>query len=602
MADLRSLISQIPMEPGYVPAPPEPDLSVIQRLMGLPQTLRAVGQNLAVGAASLPVGIYQGFGDPSAGEAAMSQFQQEYGYTPTNPAAQRQLQGLGEFLQQLETEYKIPPMISPSQLPSRAATAGSAMQLGRIGTRMTGQAQDLARDLVREIQTTPPTGAVTMGSKSAELSALKARLDELNNQFATDTAPPSAVREHGAVMKRYLELQDELYPRPQRTPMVQEPDVPQGLLPEQASQEISKAVAQRDVVQTDNFKNWFGDWQVDPTMASKVVDESGLPKIVFHGTQRPDRIGAQFRKSRATSGPMSFFTDDPEIASGYAKGKRDTSLAYEDTDYANWFKKKEGRSTLNLDQVGARMSSQERQEVLDKLRRVGQDDQGNIVMGEPLVSDQTFDFMLRDPREAGGNPLKLANKLWLESGTLYGREEDFSKVLKAIGVKGFEEDFPTSTYPAVYPVYLDIKNPLSTMQIDQGTLDALETASKRQRKPRAMGGADQWDKRMRDPQQWMSQLKEDVAKGENSMVWTSIPDWVTNTLKKQGFDGIEDVGGKSFGSPHTVWIPFEETQIKSATGNVGAFSKESKNILRGAAPAVGAGLLGAGMMQEEEQF
>jgi hypothetical protein len=165
MADIRSLISQIPMEPGYVPAPPEPDLSVIQRLMGLPQTLRAVGQNLAVGAASLPVGIYQGFGNPAAGEAAMSQFQQEYGYTPTNPAAQRQLQGLGEFLQQLETEYKIPPMISPSQLPSRAATAGSAMQLGRIGTRMTGQAQNLARDLVREIQTTPPTGAVTMAPK-----------------------------------------------------------------------------------------------------------------------------------------------------------------------------------------------------------------------------------------------------------------------------------------------------------------------------------------------------------------------------------------------------------------------------------------------------
>jgi hypothetical protein len=50
MADIRSLISQIPMEPGYVPAPPEPDLSVIQRLMGLaPDDLRAVGQNLAVG-------------------------------------------------------------------------------------------------------------------------------------------------------------------------------------------------------------------------------------------------------------------------------------------------------------------------------------------------------------------------------------------------------------------------------------------------------------------------------------------------------------------------------------------------------------------------
>jgi hypothetical protein len=188
MVDIRSLISQIPMEPGYVPAPPEPDLSVIQRLMGLPQTLRAVGQNMAVGAASLPVGVYKGFGNPAAGEAAMSQFQQEYGYTPTNPAAQRQLQGLGEFLQQLETEYKIPPMISPSQLPSRAATAGSAMQLGRVGTRMTGQAQDLARDLVREIQTTPPTGAVTMAPSSIPksdigfYSQLEAAVQPLQNK------------------------------------------------------------------------------------------------------------------------------------------------------------------------------------------------------------------------------------------------------------------------------------------------------------------------------------------------------------------------------------------------------------------------------------
>jgi hypothetical protein len=139
------------MEPGYMPAAPEPDLTVIQRLMGLPQTLRAVGQNLAVGAASLPYGIYQGFGNPAAGEAAMSQFQQEYGYTPTNPAAQQQLRGLGEFLQQLETEYKIPPIMAPV-----AATPA----LGIRG--MVPQTERLARDLVSEIQTTPPTGAVQL--------------------------------------------------------------------------------------------------------------------------------------------------------------------------------------------------------------------------------------------------------------------------------------------------------------------------------------------------------------------------------------------------------------------------------------------------------
>ena len=82
-------------------------------------------------------------------------------------------------------------------------------------------------DMLKE---TPPTGAVTMGSKSAELSALKTRLDELNNQFATDTAPPSAVREHGAVMKRYQELQDELFPRAQTTPAEVADETAQGLL------------------------------------------------------------------------------------------------------------------------------------------------------------------------------------------------------------------------------------------------------------------------------------------------------------------------------------------------------------------------------------
>jgi hypothetical protein len=156
MVDIRSLISQIPMEPGYVPAPPEPDLSVIQRLMGLPQTLRAVGQNMAVGRGFVACRYLQGFGNPAAGEAAMSQFQQEYGYTPTNPAAQRQLQGLGEFLQQLETEYKIPLLW---------------LHCGytRLGSRANSQTQRL-RGIWLGIYNTPPTGAVTMGARARQPS------------------------------------------------------------------------------------------------------------------------------------------------------------------------------------------------------------------------------------------------------------------------------------------------------------------------------------------------------------------------------------------------------------------------------------------------
>ncbi len=37
-------------------------------------------------------------------------------------------------------------------------------------------------------------------------------------------------------------------------------------------------------VRTTNFKDWFGDWQNNPENASKIVDENGEPKVVFHGT------------------------------------------------------------------------------------------------------------------------------------------------------------------------------------------------------------------------------------------------------------------------------------------------------------------------------
>lgn len=346
-----------------------------------------------------------------------------------------------------------------------------------------------------------------------------------------------------------------------------------------------------DQVETPNFKNWFGDWQASPDTASKVVDDSGAPLAVYHGTARPDRVGTNFKKSRATSGPMSFFTDDPEIASGYAKGKQDTSLAYEETDYANWFKKKDGRSTVNLDQAGARMSQQERQSVIEKLRDINMTDDGEIVYqpgGGTIMSDSSFDFYLQ--REANGNPLKLAKQLWLESGTLYDQEENFAKVLQLAGVKGFDADFPNASYPFVYKVFLDIKNPLDTSAIPESVMADLESTASRIRKKAASGGADMWDKNTIPPKEWIARLKADQADG-TTHTWTSIPDWVTELLKAAGYDGIKDTGGKSIGHKnHTVWIPFEETQVKSAIGNRGTFDPTKKNILHG----VGAGSAGTG--------
>lgn len=39
-------------------------------------------------------------------------------------------------------------------------------------------------------------------------------------------------------------------------------------------------------VRTKEFKDWFGDWQNDPKNASKVIDENGEPRIVYHGSNQ----------------------------------------------------------------------------------------------------------------------------------------------------------------------------------------------------------------------------------------------------------------------------------------------------------------------------
>lgn len=49
-----------------------------------------------------------------------------------------------------------------------------------------------------------------------------------------------------------------------------------------------------DIIHSDNFKSWFGDWENDPNNASKAVDENGRPLVVHHGS--PKFIGNKFNK------------------------------------------------------------------------------------------------------------------------------------------------------------------------------------------------------------------------------------------------------------------------------------------------------------------
>jgi hypothetical protein len=47
---------------------------------------------------------------------------------------------------------------------------------------------------------------------------------------------------------------------------------------------------QYKLVRTPEFKAWFGDWENDPSNASKVVDENGEPLVVWHGTRADEEF------------------------------------------------------------------------------------------------------------------------------------------------------------------------------------------------------------------------------------------------------------------------------------------------------------------------
>ena len=82
-------------------------------------------------------------------------------------------------------------------------------------------------------------------------------------------------------------------------------------------------------VRTQEFKDWFGDWENDPANASKVVDENGEPLVVYHGSSA---IIEKFDKNKNTKGYWEtpngeripydtentfFFTDNKASARAY---------------------------------------------------------------------------------------------------------------------------------------------------------------------------------------------------------------------------------------------------------------------------------------------
>jgi hypothetical protein len=299
-------------------------------------------------------------------------------------------------------------------------------------------------------------------------------------------------------------------------------------------------------------------------VAPELRDEDGKIKPFYHGTARADRVGYVFDPKRATSGPMAYFTDDPDIATNYSRDKADTSLAY-DSDYDSY----ETQFQVNgkpVTEYWNTLTAAEKKAMTEKIKQVTLDDNDNIVLkpGNQIGIGSFSDYELH---RAKGNALSVLVDMWLGDGNLWNEESRFLDVLKAVGIDHAQYNDPDYREEKVYQAYLNITNPYNTGKLDQSFIDDLQSYvddADMSRYDTDNAQADMWDKNGIPIEDWLERLQDDLDNG-TTHAWTTVPDVVTDFLKDSGYDGIVDQGGKNGGDQHTVAIPFYPNQIKEVT-------------------------------------
>ena len=299
-------------------------------------------------------------------------------------------------------------------------------------------------------------------------------------------------------------------------------------------------------------------------VAPELRDEDGKIKPFYHGTARADRVGYVFDPKRATSGPMAYFTDNPDIATNYSRDKADTSLAY-DSDYDSY----ETQFQVNgkpVTEYWNTLTAAEKKAMTEKIKQVTLDDNDNIVLkpGNQIGIGSFSDYELH---RAKGNALSVLVDMWLGDGNLWNEESRFLDVLKAVGIDQAQYNDPDYREEKVYQAYLNITNPYNTGKLDQSFIDDLQSYvddADMSRYDTDNAQADMWDKNGIPIEDWLERLQDDLDNG-TTHAWTTVPDIVTDFLKDSGYDGIVDQGGKNGGDQHTVAIPFYSNQIKEVT-------------------------------------
>lgn len=312
----------------------------------------------------------------------------------------------------------------------------------------------------------------------------------------------------------------------------------------------------------ENLRNFMKD--------SVVKNEDGTPKVVYSGHGNTNLFGGQWDIKKATSGGF-YFTENPDIASSYAKDKLGNMETYANGDEYR-FKNAKGEYKDTIDKV--RLN----EEQAAKFDAWLEDDMG-MNFDDYVRENAPYDKLLQGLRYNGGkynlqNVYKLMESLgYADNGWNYSTNSQgkstFEELLDDMGI---EWDSYTRDAGGVFPVYLDIKNPIDTSKpFPQDLMNELEYAASKEKKNAADGV--HWTKDY-PLKEWV----EDIKRGADGWA-TQVPTKARKIMLDLGYDGIKDTGGKMLGDTnHTVWVALEPTQIKSATGNRGTFDASKKDI------------------------
>lgn len=327
---------------------------------------------------------------------------------------------------------------------------------------------------------------------------------------------------------------------------------------------------QWNMVRTDAFKAWFGDWQNDPANASKAIDpETGEPLVVYHGTSASKAVDldALMKRRQLARNLRSDLGDFGEVLHPVTPGE-----GYAFKELRAW-----GEVTDWKGKPYAKL--------LDEF--IAANDDSNAFSADGF-EEFNAKFFREDALKGPGVYTTASAKVAGGDGTTDGYNN-----------KGGTD----GAFGRVIPLFMNIKTPMMdepanlagvVKQVDTflRSLPVEDVASGGDGRVRKeivftdsegnrvlldpdLLGEDSIDEGAEfshpTPYKHLSEL--DVFDGDKSLL--------SDVLKALGYDGIQHTGGLSRrhgdGVPHQVFVAFDPTQVKS-TLNLGTFNPADARI------------------------